>query len=56
MGGPQSRYGRGGQEKKITTTPCRELNPGRPARGVVSILTELPPTLERSTMLIWDIT
>jgi hypothetical protein len=23
--------------------PCRELNPGRPARSLVSILTELPP-------------
>jgi len=32
IGGPQSRYGRGGELKNIPHCLCRELNPGRPAR------------------------
>jgi hypothetical protein len=40
LDGPQSPYGRGGEEKNFC--PCRELNPGRPARNLVTILTELP--------------
>jgi hypothetical protein len=29
-------------KRKISHFPCRELNPGRPARSLVSILTEIP--------------
>jgi hypothetical protein len=38
---PQSQSGRGAEEKKIPC-PCRESKPGRPVRGLVTILTELP--------------
>jgi hypothetical protein len=40
LGGPKSRSGRGGEEKNPQL--YRELNPGRPARTLVTILTELP--------------
>jgi hypothetical protein len=39
LGEPQSRSGGGGEEK--TPCPCRESNPGRPARSLVIILTKL---------------
>jgi hypothetical protein len=42
LSGSQSRSGRGGEEKGSYYCPCRELNPGRPARSLVAILTELP--------------
>jgi hypothetical protein len=42
LGGPQSRPGRGGEEKKSHHAPCNELNPGRPARSLVTIPTRLP--------------
>jgi len=38
-GGPQSRSGRSGEEKKLWS--CRESNHGRPANSLVTILTEL---------------
>jgi hypothetical protein len=41
LGGPQSRCEREGK-RKFHYYPCQEPNPGRPARTVVSILTELP--------------
>jgi hypothetical protein len=41
LGGPQSRSGRGGEEIKSHYGPCREFNPARQARSLVSILTEL---------------
>jgi hypothetical protein len=44
LGEPYSRYGRGGEEK--ISHHCREFNPGRPARSLVSILTEQPRLLE----------
>jgi hypothetical protein len=37
LGGPQSRSGRGGEEKN--DSPCRESKPRRPARNLVSIET-----------------
>jgi hypothetical protein len=40
LGGSQSRSGRGGEEKN-SPFPCKESNPGRPARSVVIVLTEL---------------
>jgi hypothetical protein len=42
LGGRQNRYGRCGEEKKSYHCPSRELNTGRPARSLVTILTELP--------------
>jgi hypothetical protein len=42
LSGVQSRFGRGGEEKTPHHCPCRELNPDRPARSLVSILTKLP--------------
>jgi len=39
--GPQSRSERGGEEKKSLHCPCRELKTGRPARSLVSVLTEV---------------
>jgi hypothetical protein len=41
LDGPQSRSGRGG-EQKILHFPRRELNSGHLARNLVTILTELP--------------
>jgi hypothetical protein len=40
LGRPQSRSGRGGEEKKSHHCPFRELNHGHPAHSLVSILTE----------------
>jgi hypothetical protein len=37
LGGLQRRSGRGGEEKK-NSCPCRESNPGRLARSLVTIL------------------
>jgi hypothetical protein len=34
------------KRKKSHQCPCWELNPGRPARSLVSVLTELPPVRE----------
>jgi hypothetical protein len=48
MGRPQSRSGRGGS--------CRESNPSRPARSLLTILTELsppPPTADTQCNAIW---
>jgi hypothetical protein len=43
LGGPQSRLDAVAKEKiKSLHCPCRELNPSRPARNLVSTLTELP--------------
>jgi hypothetical protein len=39
MGGPQSLYGRGGDDKKFPAPPG--IFPGRPARILDTILTEL---------------
>jgi hypothetical protein len=39
LGGPQSRSQSDGEEK--IPNPCRELNSDRPARSLVTILTEL---------------
>jgi hypothetical protein len=40
VGGTQKRSGRRGKEKE--SFPCRDSNPGCPARSLVTILTELP--------------
>jgi len=40
MHGPQSRSGRAGEEKKSLHCPCRESDPGFPARSLVAIETE----------------
>jgi hypothetical protein len=39
--GPQRRSRRGGEEKKSCHYARRELNPGRPAHSLVSVLTDL---------------
>jgi hypothetical protein len=39
LGSPQRRSGSGGEKNPC---PCRELNPGRPARSTDSVITELP--------------
>jgi hypothetical protein len=41
LGGPQSRPGRGGEKKNSPHCPCQESNPGRPARSLATIVTEL---------------
>jgi hypothetical protein len=41
-GGPQSRSRHGGKDEESHHRSCREMNPGRPARSLVSILTEIP--------------
>jgi hypothetical protein len=43
LGGPPSRSGRGGEEK--IPCSCRESNPSRLVRSLVTILTELPQLL-----------
>jgi hypothetical protein len=45
LGGPQSRYGRGTEERKYHRCPYRELNRGGPVCSLVPILTELPRLL-----------
>jgi hypothetical protein len=40
LGGPQSRSGRGGEEKNLLR-PCWELKPGNVTLSLVAILTEL---------------
>jgi len=40
LGGPQNRSGLGGEEKISLHFPRRELNPVRPARSLVSMLTK----------------
>jgi len=42
LGKPHSRYGRGDEEKNSHHCPHWELDPGRPARRVLNVLTELP--------------
>jgi len=44
LSGPQSRSGRGGEERKNSSS-CRVSNNGRPARSIVTILSELPQLL-----------
>jgi hypothetical protein len=44
ISGPQSRSERDGKEK-MPHCPCWELNPGRPAHSLVTLLTELPRLL-----------
>jgi hypothetical protein len=44
----QNRFGRRGEEKASHHCPCQEFNPGRPARSLVSTLTELPQLLKAS--------
>jgi hypothetical protein len=51
LGGPQSRSERCGEDKKSHHCPCRELNPGCPARSLVSILTEIDSKLAPSQKL-----
>jgi hypothetical protein len=41
LGGLQSQYGRCGQKKKFHHCPCREQNPGRPVRNLVTVLSGL---------------
>jgi hypothetical protein len=41
LGGPQSRSGRGGEEKNSHHCTRREMNPGREAGSLIAILTEL---------------
>jgi hypothetical protein len=42
LGGPQSRSGRGGEEKESLACLCRESNHGRPDPSLVTVVTELP--------------
>jgi len=37
LGGPHSRYGRNGEDKKSLPYPCRESNHAHPARNLVTI-------------------
>jgi hypothetical protein len=45
LAGPQSQSGRGGEVKKILPLPLLAVQTCRPARSLVSILTELPRLL-----------
>jgi hypothetical protein len=38
---PQIRSGGGGEQEKKSNCPCRELNPSRLVRSLVTVLTEL---------------
>jgi hypothetical protein len=42
LAGPQSRSERSGEERKSQHCPYREVNPHRPARSIVSILSYCP--------------
>jgi hypothetical protein len=44
LDGTQRRSGRGGYEKESRHCPCQKLNPGRPARSVVTELHRLSVT------------
>jgi hypothetical protein len=48
LGVPQSQSGPSGDEKEPHHCPCRDLNTGRPARSLGSILTELSKNGQRS--------
>jgi hypothetical protein len=43
--GPTAGLGAVAKREKSPIIACRELNPGRPARSLISILTELPRLL-----------
>jgi hypothetical protein len=45
MGGPQNWFGRGGDEK--ISIPFLESNPDYPVHSLVTMLTELPPLLQK---------
>jgi len=47
MGGPQSRSGRGGEEKNSLLCFYRASNPGGLAHSLVLTLTELPRLTEK---------
>jgi hypothetical protein len=49
MGGPENRYGPAGEEKN--PCPCRETNPDRPARSLVTTLTEIYRLHRRQELL-----
>jgi hypothetical protein len=49
LGGPQSRSWRGGEEKKIPSLLLPGNDPVRPGCSLVSILTELPWLLAKSS-------
>jgi hypothetical protein len=50
---PRRRSGRGGEGKKSRHCPCRELNPGHPARSLVCLLTELPGLTMIELVMAW---
>jgi hypothetical protein len=52
MGGPQSLSGCGGKEKNIPSLSLPELNHGRPASSLVTILTELPLEVRASICVL----
>jgi hypothetical protein len=56
LGGPQSRSGRGDEERKSHNYPRRESNPDRPARSIVSVLTELFRLLSKIHFIIFPST
>jgi len=47
----QSRSGRGSEEEISLHCPCGESKPGRPARNLVTVLTQLSQLLKMSYLL-----
>jgi hypothetical protein len=54
LDGPHSLSGWGGEEKEYLPYPWRELNPGHPARSLVTILTELSRPLFSSYFVTYS--
>jgi len=52
LGGPQSRFGGSGEEKKSRNYLCQELNPSRPAYTLISVLTEIHQLLEKNRSIL----
>jgi len=52
LGGPQIRSGRGDEKNSC---PCRESNPGRPARSLVNVVSELSRLLGSHTRHVYVI-
>jgi hypothetical protein len=55
LSGPQKWFGCSSEEEKYHHCPCRELNPGRPTRSLVSRQTELPRLLAKNgnARIVW---
>jgi hypothetical protein len=55
LSGSQNWFRKGGEEKISLYWLCRELNPGRTARSLVTMLTELPGCVTGVRLKYWTV-